>query len=260
MTVPEYWEDWLEKFYDKVKYSEFLYTDYSFIQNEDVKKTAVIIEPRKHPLLKYVLYNFMYFLIPKGWRFQIYCGTDNKEWIEEEVFTVKDKRSIYYQMKLKNIEVTSLPYDNMNEIMYNMLLTNAGFWKTIIDSPKHVLIFQTDCILLKDNIDEFLEFDMIGAPWRHSPYKGCNGGFSLRNRESMLNICKSRDYRYENEDGWFSFTNSDKLKMPELKDKLQFSMETIWSNKPTGMHAPYKHQDGNMLKQLLEKSFENIFK
>ena len=46
--------------------------------------------------------------------------------------------------------------------------------------------------------------------------------------------------------------------LQRLKDKLQFSMETIWSNKPTGMHAPYKHQDGNMLKQLLEKSFENI--
>lgn len=244
-SMPNYWCKWLELFYNKVKNMK---TIYMTSDNNTLKKTAVIIEPRKHPLLKYVLYNFMYFLVPKGWKFQIFCGTDNKEWLEQEIEDLKDDINIY-----------QLPYDNLTEPMYNMLLTNGGFWKSIYNNPEYVLIFQTDCILLKDNIDEFLQYDMIGAPWRHSPYKGCNGGFSLRKREAMIDICKKCEYKYENEDGWFSYTNADKLKNPELIEKMKFSMETIWSPSPTGMHASYKFQDHSKLVELLEKMFDITF-
>jgi hypothetical protein len=196
----------------------------------------------------------MYFLVPKGWKFQIFCGTDNREWLEQEIAS----DTVLEDLK-DDINIYQLPYDNLTEPMYNMLLTNGGFWKSIYNNPEYVLIFQTDCILLKDNIDEFLQYDMIGAPWRHSPYKGCNGGFSLRKREAMIDICKKYEYKYENEDGWFSYTNSDKLKNPELIEKMKFSMETIWSPSPTGMHASYKFQDHSKLVELLEKMFDITF-
>ena len=67
MSIPEFWSNWLHLFYDKVKHkitSEIIKdcTDPE-TNNSSIKKTAVIIEPRKHPLLKYVLANFMYFLV-----------------------------------------------------------------------------------------------------------------------------------------------------------------------------------------------------
>ena len=244
-SMPNYWCKWLELFYNKVKNMKTIYMT-SDINN--FKKTAVIIEPRKHPLLKYVLYNFMYFLSPKGWKFQIFCGTDNKEWLEEELQELKDEISIY-----------QLPYSNLNEVMYNILLTNSGFWKSIYGSPEYVLIFQTDCLIFKDDIEDYFKYDMIGAPWKHSPYRGCNGGFSLRNRKEMIKVCEENTYKYENEDGWFSYTNADKLKLPDLKDKMKFSMETLYSPNSTGMHAAYKHHFEEDIVKILENHFNNIF-
>ena len=254
MSIPEFWSNWLHLFYDKVKHkitSEIVKdcTDPE-TNNSSIKKTAVIIEPRKHPLLKYVLANFMYFLVPKGWKFQIFCGTDNRDWLESQI---KELSSWCL------VEITQLPYNNLNEVMYNILLTNSGFWKSIYNNPEYVLVFQTDCLLFKNDIEDYFKYDMIGAPWKHSPYRGCNGGFSLRNRKEMIRVCEENEYKYENEDGWFSYTNADKLKLPDLKDKMKFSMETLYSPNSTGMHAAYKHHFEEDIVKILEKHFDNIF-
>lgn len=262
MSIPEFWSKWLHLFYDKVKDNLPLshQSDESSNSGSSVpaSKTAVIIEPRKHPLMKYVLANFMYFLIPKGWKFQIFCGTDNRDWLESQI-PWKEQYSGSRAPEPDIIEITQLPYNNLNEIMYNILLTNSGFWKSIYNNPEHVLIFQTDCLLFKNDVEDYLKYDMIGAPWKHSPYRGCNGGFSLRNRKEMIRICEENQYKYENEDGWFSYTNADKLKLPDLKDKMKFSMETLYSPNSTGMHAAYKHHFEEDIIKILEKHFDNIF-
>jgi len=113
------------------------------------------------------------------------------------------------------------------------------------DNVKRLLLFQTDTILLKDNIEDFFKYDFIGAAWCFSPYKGCNGGLSLRNRQKMLEICKSHKCT-ENEDGFFSYTHENMLNLvPILEDKNKFSMETIWCDDPMGMHRAYGHHKNN---------------
>jgi hypothetical protein len=54
-----------------------------------------------------------------------------------------------------------------------------------------VLVFQTDAFLLNDTVDDWLEYDYIGAPWggrvsKDMHKKVGNGGFSLRTRSGML--------------------------------------------------------------------------
>ena len=240
-NIPDFWIKWLESFYNKVCTNKI-----KIPKNSD--KVAVIIEPRKHPLLKYVIYNFMYFLANKGWSLHIFCGTDNVEFVSD----ITKEFNGY-------IHLTILPYSNLNEQMYNVLLTNSGFYKRIWMEPKHILIFQTDCLLFSTELEEFLKWDMIGAAWQHSPFRGCNGGLSLRNRESMIRVCENNPWVYDAEDGFFSYRYSSQLNMPDFKDKMKFSMEGIWSENAIGMHASYKHQSLERLKKLLEKKWQEIF-
>jgi hypothetical protein len=236
------WRDWLKNFYLKVK------DDKRFTEIPEISdKVAVIIEPRSHELFQYVLYNFMWFLQPKGWALQIFHGTDNKSFVEE---ITKD---------MGYITKTGLPYSNLTEPIYNMLLTQSGFYKSIVGKPKHILIFQTDCILFSGELERFLGYDMIGAKWKHSLTKGCNGGLSLRNRLSMIRVCENNPWVYDNEDGFFSYRYGDQLNMPSEFEKDRFSVETCFNLYSCGTHKLYAHHDTEKVSELLEKRWRDIF-
>jgi hypothetical protein len=248
MSIPKFWVKWLEDFYEKTKNSIFI--------NTCSEKVAVLIEPRQHPLIKLVVHNFMYFLAPKGWSLLVVCGTDNSDFIDNELSGL-------------NFSKLVLPFDNLIEPLYNMVLTNAGFYKSIKNIykehvVKHVLIFQTDTLLLKD-IEEYLKFSYIGAPWKHTLHlqKGMNGGLSLRNIDEMIKICKMREYKVlDNEDGYFSFSNNDMLtNYPNIMDGMKFSVETVWytNETPCGFHAAYKFQSHDKLEKCLKKIFDELF-
>ena len=202
----------------------------------------------------------MYLLAPKGWGLHIVCGTDNHEFVKE---SLKDLNQFTTQV---------IPFDNLTEQLYNALLTNPGFYESIITSSvsklEHILIFQTDTILLKDNIEDYLQYDYIGAPWQHTLQLsiqvggkaiGMNGGLSLRKIDKMIQVCKERRIQavngvLENEDGWICFKNYDMLNLPMLQKACEFSVETVWSNDveiPTGFHATYKFQPEEKIKKCL---------
>ena len=76
---------------------------------------------------------------------------------------------------------------------YSKMLMSYDFWKRF-EAYEYVLIYQTDCLLLKDNLDTWASFgyDYIGAPilgtgsdWKHIPCVG-NGGLSLRKVSTFL--------------------------------------------------------------------------
>jgi len=244
--IPTYWFNWLNRFYKQVK------DDPIFKQiKRETNKKCVLIEPRKHPLLKFVVYNFMWLLAPKGYGLHIFCGTENRDFVED---ICKDMNEVSFY---------TLPYDNLSEPLYNMLLTNPQFYECIDGHPDHILIFQTDTILLKDNVDDYLEWDYIGAAWKHTLHsnRGMNGGLSLRNRNAMIKLLTENPLlRMDNEDGHISYTNSDKLHLPPLEKRLEFSVETVWKCEcPTGFHATYKFQPEERIKECLENTWKRLF-
>jgi hypothetical protein len=91
---------------------------------------------------------------------------------------------------------------NLHE--YNYLLTSIMFWNELT-SYKRVLIFQHDTGLFK-GIDDFLEWDYIGAPWQFQDFGG-NGGLSIRNPQAMIDTIIQKPYssNYGNEDIYFSY-------------------------------------------------------
>jgi len=127
---------------------------------------------------------------------------------------------------------------------YNAVLTDKAFWLKYYNYER-VLIFQTDSMLLKDGMDQFMEWDYVGspwyqgAPWAHPDRKGGNGGLSLRNPRAMLDCLESYPYHGSvcNEDIFFVH-NIEKLgfKVAPFEICERFACETVFAKGTVGYH------------------------
>ena len=161
---------------------------------------------------------------------------------------------------MEKVYYVNLEIDNFNRMTYNYLFTTSTLWNTIYSvGGKYALLFQTDCLLLKDNVDKYLRYDFIGAPWNkpmHNLKHGFNGGLSLRNVETMIHItsiCLPVSYEDKeslqitelaNEDVYFAyhmFTNEKSFQLPSYDIAKTFSIETIYYNDPVGLHKPHSN-------------------
>ncbi len=123
-----------------------------------------------------------------------------------------------------------------NAAAYNRLLTSERLWKSL--PADKVLIFQQDSALLREGIEEFLEWDYVGAPWKFQEHGG-NGGLSLRDKNAMLKVIQNFtwDASQGNEDVWFC----NKLKQLGLNIAprevcFRFSCEAIFQLGTLGYH------------------------
>jgi hypothetical protein len=251
--LPESWNQYVEQFRNLPS---------SYLSNIPAigrtNKFCVMIEPRKHILLVPVIKNFMYLLQNKGYGIIFAHGTRNKEMVERE--------------NIPNIGYLNTGYSNMTIGQYNKLLKSSLFWKVLLDMGcEHALVFQTDTLLLKDNLDDYLQYDYIGAPWANNTSftnkkmvnNVGNGGLSLRKTTTMIHIIEalktkistqSPDY---NEDIYFSF-NCKNLgyNIAPLDVASSFSVETYYHPSPMGMHSVFDNVYSTQeLNTLLSKWF-----
>ncbi len=153
--------------------------------------------------------------------------------------------------------------------------TNLKKWKTVswfftrpwlweqVQSASRVLLFQTDSIICSNSnktVDDFLEWDFIGAPI--SPFlggHGYNGGLSLRNPKMILDILASPSNDFDelwrtNQTGLYVedqfFYNKmlalPNAKLPDREVAKQFSVESYWYDRPLGFHAPHTWNEDRM--------------
>jgi hypothetical protein len=225
------------------------------------KYTAVIVEPRKHKALEYVLNNFLENL-NSDWNFIIFHGTKNKEYIQNIIDTKL--------LKHKNrIQLINLNIDNLSSSKaYSELFYNKEFYKYI---PTEVfLVFQTDtviCSKYKDLINNFIKYDYVGAPWsfifnKEGSYEIGNGGLSLRRKSKMLEIIDKCDFNnIENEDIVFSKLGlngcDDTIVFkPSGEEAKEFSIETIYNDKSFGIHNAYGHHSVNKFSSWCPEAIE----
>jgi hypothetical protein len=198
-----------------------------------MKYTAVIIEFRQHRALSYVLNNFLENLSDE-WKFVVFHGNLNKDYVQ----TIIDEDLSEFKNKITTVH---LPYDNMQIHEYSRLLTSE---KTVYDyiDTETFLVFQTDTIIIKKNkdlINEFLQYDYVGAPWNNGVVG--NGGLSLRKKSKMLEIIeKNTTRRNEPEDNFFSEPINVEIYKPDAAEAYKFSVEhnPVCMN-PFGCHKPW---------------------
>jgi len=141
-------------------------------------KEAVLIEYRKFPHIEFILRNAIHKL-GISWSYTIVCGTLNYEYMKSLASSIHP-----------SINIVRTPFDNLTPSMYSTMLANTDFWTTLMGNK--ILIMQEDTLIFRKNIDDFLEWDYIGAPWPKqqddTPNAVGNGGFSLRTRQVMIDV------------------------------------------------------------------------
>jgi len=143
------------------------------------EREAVLIEFRPLPHLEFIIRNTIY-KCGYDWSHTIFCGHNNYEFIQSICTLIS-----------KNIRVICLNVGHVSRNEYNNLLCVTYFWEKSIHG-EHVLIYQEDSCLFKRDINTYLNFDYIGAPYgfiKNIKYVG-NGGFSLRSRSCMLAVLR----------------------------------------------------------------------
>jgi hypothetical protein len=237
----ELWNKYIQKYGTKLKrYVPKIYetTDY----------TAVIVEPREHKDLETVIKTVMYFLNESDskikWGLTIIHGESNKKFVKKIVD------------KWEGVELQNLWVNNLTPIQYNRMLMGSQFWKQL--KTENILLFQTDSILVKFGIDQFISYIYVGAPWirfREGKIVG-NGGLSFRKKSKMIEISET----YVNdeitmEDIYFcKYLKEEDL--PDIGIAKQFSVEDVEYDDPLGLHQP--KIDLILLETILKNGLKRI--
>jgi len=147
----------------------------------------------------------------------------------EEVKAIAE-RHVKFIPGLQTIMLNNHDVSSMQD--YNKLLTSLAFWEPL---PERVLIFQHDSGILREGIEEFMEWDYVGAPWKFQE-RGGNGGLSLRTRDQMIACINAHPYNeseHGNEDVYFS-NFVGRVAPRDVCSK--FSVETIFQLGTFGYH------------------------
>ena len=169
----------------KLEFRYFCFRYLSYIRSLDLPEIyknleyeAVLVEYRCFPHVEFIIRNNINKLGSK-WSHTIVCGNLNYSFMLDICGKIS-----------KNIKVIKTNYDGLNQSTYSKFLASLDFWSLLIGEK--ILIYQEDSIIFKTNIEDFLAFDYIGAPWpleQNDNAKGVgNGGFSLRTKKCMINV------------------------------------------------------------------------
>ena len=206
---------------------------------------AVIIEPRNHPNLLTVIKSTMFHLnendSPIKWGLQIFHGNQNKELVKN------------IQLSLGNVILTNIEVDNLTNIEHSEYMESVDFWGKV--KGNKALIFQTDSLLLRGGIDDFLEYDYVGAPWRkpkENQWVG-NGGLSLRTVSKMIEICENNPVTEQIWEDIYFMKHMKGIGVADIETAMRFSMEDVFSPNPLGVHNPIRHITPEQLKKVFYK-------
>lgn len=157
-------------------------------------KVAVILEDRNLTHLMPLMMHFSAVLGP-SWPIVLFTSP---------TATLSASAPFQRAVKDSRILVKYVPADTKLKTSHSVssFLTKSWFWEQLAPA-KHVLLFQADSILCANSpvkVDDFLEYDFVGAPIGAFWGEGFNGGLSLRNRNMILDILKTEDWTKEKEE------------------------------------------------------------
>lgn len=205
--------------------------------------TAIIIEPRKHKALYFVLHNVLDCL-SEEWNIVFFHGNLNKEY---SIPIVDELNGLYHD----RIHMVDLEIDDLTINTYSELLATKSVIYNYIDT-EYFLVFQTDSMIFKKHIyllDHFISsnYDYVGSPWLKTNYeitKNCdyigNGGFSLRKTSKMLEIIDKIPWNQPYEDLYFATKyDSIDVKKPSYEIALQFCFDEAFHTTAFACHKPW---------------------
>ena len=237
----------------KIKYRYFCYRYLNYIRSINLPiielnkyYEAVLIEYRCFIHLEFIIRNAI-IKLGSNWSFTIICGNLNYDFIINLCLNISE-----------NIKIIKTEYDNLDQSSYSKLLASIDFWHLF--KGEKILIYQEDSCIFKSNINDFINWDYIGAPWPKNQTDNSigvgNGGFSLRTKKCMIDVINkisikdtifnSSTLEYINntgmsvgpEDVYFSL-NMITYNIGKVADRhsaSKFSIESVYNSDSLGGH------------------------
>jgi len=192
---------------------------------------AVIVDTRRLSLYQVITEHLFY--LPKYTKLYIFSSEDNRHL--QEMLNCE-----FYVVEINDIRG------------YNKLLKSKNFWNKI--KEENILIFQEDSRLLREGIEDFYEYDYVGAAWDFYPFVG-NGGLSFRHKSAMLKVLEVCNPENDiNEDVYFAWgCNVLKLNLAPVHVANKFSCETQFNLGTLGYHAVNRYLCESEINQILNQ-------
>jgi len=214
--------------------------------------TAIIVEPREHKALDFVVRN-AFENLSNDWNIIIFHGNKNLQYVNNIVKNILDSTN--------RLKTHQLNIDNLTRNEYSRLLMTKSFYNHI--PTESFLVFQTDSMIFPRNkyyVNYFLKYDYVGAFWPHLNNVG-NGGFSLRKKSKMIEIIEKEeildDANYA-EDLFFALSTKVCLYKPSKEESLYFSFECEFWPDSFGCHQPWLQDKKEVLANYPEA--EELYK
>jgi hypothetical protein len=213
--------------------------------------TAIIVEPREHPALEFVLNNFVSNLSDE-WNIIVFHGNKNIDFLKKII-----ENNLHTRISLINLQVDNLTINDYN----NLFMKSTILYDNI--PTETFLVFQTDTIIFEKHkhlINDFLKYDYVGAPIKHNatpqPIWVGNGGLSLRKKSKMLEIMNNEPYQNIPEDFFFSLPTSVSIYKPSINEANFFSVEAIFNEVSFGCHQIWINDKYNELCEMYPEAKE----
>ena len=211
--------------------------------------TAIIVEPREHPALEFVLNNFISNLSDE-WNIIVFHGNKNIDFLKKII-----ENNLQTRISLINLQVDNLTINDYN----NLFMKSTILYDNI--PTETFLVFQTDTIIFEKHkhlINGFLKYDYVGAPIKQGEeniWVG-NGGLSLRKKSKMLEIMNNEPYRNVFEDTFFSLPTSVSIYKPSIDEAKFFSVEGFFNEVSFGCHQIWINDKCNELCEMYPEAKE----
>lgn len=169
----------------------------------NASKVALLIENRVNPILAPLMLHFMS-VVPPDWRFRFMGSLESVEYLNTS-------RAIRNQVVSGKLDLTYIPANmttgSQEEI--SRFLTNLWIYETVLQPAEWLLVFQTDSMLCansRQSLNNWLDYDWVGAPWNPDGRFGGNGGLSLRRVSRIIEILRYQERipNSEPEDVWLT--------------------------------------------------------
>ncbi|QUC19018.1 uncharacterized protein UV8b_03259 [Ustilaginoidea virens] len=166
-------------------------------------KVALLVEDRPQPLLAPLLLHFIYSL-PADWTFR-FMGS------YKSVRHLAKSAAIREHVRAGKLDLTYTPFNmsTKGQEMISRFLTTLWLYDTVLQPAELLLVFQSDsmvCSNCKHHLDEYLDYDWVGAPWNAQGNWGGNGGLSLRRVSRIVDVLQKQKRKEDSdpEDVWLS--------------------------------------------------------
>jgi hypothetical protein len=231
----------------KIEFRYFCYKYLSYMRNIELveislneNREAILIEYRLFPHLEFLIRNTID-KIGSGWSYSVVCGNLNYDYMVE----MCDKIS-------PNIKIIKTDYDNLNQSTYSELFATVEFWNLF--AGEKLLIYQEDSCVFKSNINDFVDWDYVGAPWAQTQNDNVNcvgnGGFTLRTKQCMIDVINTISLK----DTEFNSSTLDYMKscgMTTGPEDVYFSLNML-------RHNIGKVADWETARQFSAESIKNV--